>query len=185
MKFPKLMTAAAALFAALCLNAQRPRFADGATPAGTTATNPGLDAVKTYLSLTDSQLTGFDAIRKTAQTAEQPLFEQMRTKQQALNAAMRANPVVAATIASLQTDINALQAQIDKIESGARDQMTATLTADQKTKLATLTAAAALNEQIQGASRIGLLARPAGGPGGRGGPGGPGGGFGKGKGGPR
>jgi len=184
MKFPKLMTAFAALFAALCLNAQRPRFADGATATTGTTTNPGLDAVKTYLSLTDSQLTGFAAIRTTAQTAEQPIFEQIRTKQQALNTAMKANPVVAATIAALQTDINTLQAQIDKIEASARDQMTATLTADQKTKLATLTAAAALNQQIQGASQIGLLARPAGGPGG---PGGPGGGFGggRGKGGPR
>jgi Spy/CpxP family protein refolding chaperone len=181
MKFPKLMTAAAALFAALCLNAQRPRFADGATAtstAGATTTPPGITAVKTYLSLTDSQIAGFDAIRTTAQTAEQPIFEQIRTKQQALNTAMRANPVDATTVASLQTDINTLRAQIDKIDSGARDQMTATLTADQKTKLATLTAAAALSDQIQGASMIGLLARPAGGPGGPGG-------RGKGKGGPR
>jgi Spy/CpxP family protein refolding chaperone len=138
--------------------------------------------VKTYLSLTDSQITGFDAIRKTAQTAEQPIFDQLRTKEQALRAAMQATPVNATTIASLQTDINNLRAQLAKIESDARAQMTATLGADQKAKLATLTAAAALREQIQGASMLGLIEG-----GGRGGPGGFGGGKGKdkGKGGPR
>jgi Spy/CpxP family protein refolding chaperone len=140
--------------------------------------------VKTYLGLSDSQLTGFQAIRQTARTASEPIIEQLRTKTQALRAAMNTTPVNATTIDSLRAEIAALQAQLDKIQTGARAQMTATLSADQKTKLATLTAAAALREEVQGAAGIGLLE------GGRGGPGGPGGregkggpGFGKGKGG--
>jgi Spy/CpxP family protein refolding chaperone len=129
------------------------------------------------LSLTDSQLTGFEAIRTTARTASEPVRTQLRAKMDALRAAMNATPVVAATIPSLQTEIAALQAQLDKIQADARAQMIATLSADQKTKLAVLTAAAALRGEVQGASMIGLV---------EGGPGGPGGrGFGKGKGGPR
>jgi Spy/CpxP family protein refolding chaperone len=111
--------------------------------------------------------------------AVDPIIEQLRPKEQALREAMRATPVDATKIAAIQTEINALHTQIEKIESDARAQMAATLSADQKAKLATLTAAAALREQIQGASMLGLLD---GGPGGRGGPGGPGGPKGKGKG---
>ncbi len=179
LKLATLVTSAA-LFAALYLNAQRPRFADAATSTTGTPTTPA-DAAKTYLSLTDSQITGFNAIRQTAQTAAQPILDQLRTKEQALGQAMRATPVDATTIASLQTDINNLRAQLDKIQSDARAQMIATLSTDQQAKLATLTAAAALRPQIDGASMLGLIAGP--------GPGGPGGfgsgrGKGKGKGGP-
>jgi Spy/CpxP family protein refolding chaperone len=129
------------------------------------------------LNLSDSQLTGFQAIRQTAQTAAEPIAQQLQTKMQALRAAMNATPVVAATITSLQAEITALRARLDKIQADARAQMVVTLSADQKTKLATLTAAAALREEVQGAAGIGLLEGGPGGFGGRGkgGPGGPGG----------
>jgi len=148
----------------------------GATATGT-APVPPVDAVKTYLSLSDSQITGFDAIRKTAMTAAEPIAQQLQTKMQALRTAMNATPVNAATITSLQAEITALRTQLDKFQSDARAQMAATLSADQKAKLATLAAAAALRDQVQGASALGLLAGGPGGPGGRG--------FGKGKGGPK
>jgi hypothetical protein len=97
---------------------------------------------------------------------------------QALRAARNATPVVAATIDSLQAEVTALRATLDKYQADARAQMAAMLSADQKTKLATLAAAAELREEVQGAAGIGLLE---GGPGGARGPGGPGG---RGKGGP-
>ncbi len=50
-----------------------------ATGTGTTQTRPDA-AVKTYLNLTDSQLTGFEAIRTTARTASDPIRTQLRTK---------------------------------------------------------------------------------------------------------
>ena len=140
---------------------------------------PPVDAVKTYLALSDSQLTGFQAIRQTAMTAAQPTAEQLRTKTQALRTALNETPVNAATITSLQTEINALRTQLDKIQADARAQMAATLSADQKAKLATLAAAADLREEVQGAAGIGLLEGGPGGPGGRG-FGGPGGGKNKG-----
>lgn len=148
--------------------------------AGAMKGTPPVDAVKTYLALSDSQLTGFQAIRQTAMTAAQPISQQLRTKTQALRTALSETPVNATTITSLQAEITTLRAQLDKIQADARAQMAATLSADQKAKLATLTAAADLREEIQGAAGIGLLEGGPGGPGGRGGPGGPGGGKGKG-----
>jgi Spy/CpxP family protein refolding chaperone len=174
-----LVALAGTMFASMYLNAQRPRFADGATGTTSTTVAPPIDAAKTYLGLTDSQITGFDAIRQTARTAADPIIEQLRPKEQALREAMRATPVDATKIAAIQTEINALHTQLEKIESDSRAQMVATLSAAQKAKFANLEAAVALREQVQGASMLGLLE---GGPGGRGGPGGPGGGKGKDKG---
>ena len=93
--------ATGALAVAMLAFAQPPGFGRrGAAATDGTAPAP-MDAVKTYLALTDSQITGFDAIRQTARTAEQPIAEQLRTKMQALRAATNATPVVAATITSL------------------------------------------------------------------------------------
>jgi Spy/CpxP family protein refolding chaperone len=173
----------AAMAVAVYAYAQPPgrifRDAAATTASGTTPTSPTA-AVTTYLSLTTAQLTGFDAIRATAQAAASPIQTQLRSKMDALRTALNATPIVPATVTALQADIAALQAQLDKIQAGAQAQMIATLTADQKTKLGVLTAAAALNGEVQGASRLGLVS---GGPGfGRGGPGGPGGPGGRGKG---
>ncbi len=172
----------AALAVAMLAYAQPPGRGAGQTKGG-----PPVDAVKTYLTLSDSQIAGFQAIRQTAMTAGEPVAEELRTKMQALRAAMNATPVNAATITSLQGEITALRARLEKFQSDARAQMTALLSAAQKTKLATLEAAAALREEVQGAAGIGLVAGggpggpgggPQGGPGGRGkGPGGRGKGF--------
>lgn len=160
-----------AVAAAMLIYAQPPgRGFRGAIATGETPTPPA-DAVKTYLMLTDSQLAGFEAIRTTARTASQPIAEQLRTKMQALQAARNANPVDATAVSALQAEVTALQAQMEKIQTDARAQATALLSADQKTKLATLAAAAALREEVQGASMLGLLEGGPGFAGGRGGPG--------------
>ena len=167
------------LMSAAALTAQAQPFGRGGRAAtattGTTTTPPApIDALKTYLSLTDSQVTGFQAIRQTAQTSAQPLIQQLRTKQEALRAALNASPIVPATVSSLQADIATLETQLKKIQTDASAQMQALLGADQKAKLAILTAAAALRDEIEGAALVGLIDGP-GGPGGLGGRGGPGG----------
>ncbi|MEO8098766.1 MAG: Spy/CpxP family protein refolding chaperone [Acidobacteriota bacterium] len=136
-------------------------------PATGTATNPGLDAVKTYLELTDTQITGFQAVRQTAATSATPIQTQLQTKLQALRTALGQTPVDTASVTSLQTEIAALRTQLENVQTNARTQMIALLSAAQKLKLASLEAAAALRDEIQGAAGIGLLAAPAGG--GRGG----------------
>jgi Spy/CpxP family protein refolding chaperone len=168
--------AALVLTATMMMYAQPPgRGARGAAATTTAMTlTPPTDAVKTYLTLTDSQMTGFAAIRQTAMTAGQPLADQIRTKSQALQTALSQTTIDTTLVASLRAAITALQSQIDKIQSDARVQMVALLSAAQKTKLATLEAAAALRNEVQGAAIIGLVDGGQGGPG-FGGPGGPGG----------
>jgi Spy/CpxP family protein refolding chaperone len=154
--------------------AQRPDlFRDATTTATTTLTSP-TDSVTTYLALTSSQLTGFTAIKTTMQTSAQPILTQLQTKLEALRTALKATPVNTSTVTSIQNEITALRAQLTKIQTDAQTQMKALLTSDQKLKLAALEAAAALQDEIQGASILGLMgAGPGisgpgfGGPGGR------------------
>ncbi len=164
--------AALVMTATMIVYAQPP--GRGPRGAAAAAVTPPVDAVKTYLSLTDSQLTGFQAIRQTAMTAGQPIADQLRTKQQALQVAINQTTIDTAAVTTLKAAITALQAQIAKIQSDARAQMAALLGTDQKAKLATLTAAAALRNEVQEAAMIGLVDAGQG-LGGFGGPGGPGG----------
>lgn len=178
-KTPKLTAALLAVAAvigyAVVSHAQPPRArgADGAVKTkGAAASN----SIVAYLALTDTQLASFEAIRTTARTAAEPIMEQIRTKHEALRAAREANN--ATLMASIQLEIDALEKQLETQRANAQTQMVGSLTADQKAKLATLTAAAALFDEVRGAAGIGLLTPPEGA-----GPGfGPGGGKGKGKG---
>src|SRR3954466_9491487 len=97
----------AAMAVAVFAYAQPPGrgFRDAVTGTSSTTQVTPTEAVTTYLGLTASQITGFDAIRTTAQTAATPIETQLRSKMQALRAAMNATPVVAATITSLQAEI--------------------------------------------------------------------------------
>ena len=72
---------AGALVAAMVVFGQGPGRRGATTTATGTTVTPPADAVKTYLSLTDSQLTGFTAIRTTARTASEPILTQLRTKE--------------------------------------------------------------------------------------------------------
>jgi Spy/CpxP family protein refolding chaperone len=123
-------------------------------------------------------------IRTAADTASQTYFTQLRTKEQALNTALRANPVDSAAVTALRADITSIQSSITKVHTDATTQEVATLSPAQQAKVATLAAAVALRDQIEGAARLGLIANPGGGPSFGGGPGGRGPGGGKGKGGP-
>jgi Spy/CpxP family protein refolding chaperone len=117
-------------------------------------------AVRTYLTLTDSQMAGLQAIRQTAQTAAEPLLEQLRAKQQALRVALNQTTVDAAAINALRAEITVLEERLKRIRDDARAQMMALLGPEQKAKLATLEAAAALHAEIQGAAAMGLLEGP-------------------------
>lgn len=161
-------------------NAQPPR-ARGAD--GTKGTPPTASIVA-YLTLTDTQLASFAAIRENTRTAAQPILEQIRTKRDALREARQAGNT--SLVTSLRAEIAELDAQVEKLHDDAQVQMAGSLNADQKSKLATLTAAAQLFDEVRGAAGLGLLTPPDGvgreggfgrGKGFRGGPGGPKGGF--------
>jgi Spy/CpxP family protein refolding chaperone len=154
-------------------------FAAGAAFAQSGPPAPKLDAVKTYLGLTDAQVTSIEAIRTSNRSAREAIFTQMRTDQKALRTALQGGNSDASTLGGYLTDIEAQKKKLTDLNASERAQALAILTDAQKVKVAALQAAAELQPTIHQASFLGLLTPPANGgdmmPFGRhgGGPGGP------------
>ena len=149
-----LLTAVASL-----AMAQGMRGPMGMGPGGGGAA-PTFDNIKTYLTLTDSQLTAIEAIRTSARTANQQTLTDLRTKETALQTLLKSTNPDPAAVGKLMVDIQALRATLHTANTSLTDQAVALLTPDQKTKLATLAAAAALQPQIREASMLLLLTPP-------------------------
>ncbi len=128
----------------------------GSAPNGT----PAINALQTYLDLTDAQLMAFQSIHESTRTAVQPILEQIRTKAMALRDAVKNNDT--ATAGQLQVDIQGLRDQIQQIQSNGHDQVVAQLTADQKDKLTTLEDAAKVQQEVRQAIGVGLIEPPEG-----------------------
>lgn len=136
---------------------------------------PTFDDLKTYLSLTDVQVTALTAAHQTALTNAKTYMDQIREKQQSLRSLTDAT-----AIAKVMAEINALHSQVNTIMDAARVAAIGTLTTAQQTKLKTLQDAMNLRAEISQAGALGLLTSP------DGASAGPGGGFGpRGFGGPR
>lgn len=140
-------------------------FAQPAAP----QTPPSPDELKTALGLSDAQVTALQQLEGQKRTQIQPVGQQLADKQKALHDALEKATPDANAIAAILIQIQSLQNQIKTINTSFQTQATATLTADQKTKLQALQTAQALREAVQQAEGLNLLARPeepaAGGPG--------------------
>jgi Spy/CpxP family protein refolding chaperone len=142
---------------------------------------PSFDPVKTYLQLTDAQVTALQQIQQQVRQANQAAMQEIRTKHESLRTQLQAGNASAAAVGQLMIDIENLQKRIRDSMTSARNQAVNTLTDAQKTRLAALDAAARLFREIGQARALNLLAPPendGNGPGprsfGRGGPGRPG-----------
>ncbi len=124
---------------------------------------PTFDDLKTYLVLTDSQVTSLTAARTAAMDSARTYTAQIREKHQSLRSLTDAT-----AIAKVMAEINVLQEKVKAIMEASRVASVGTLTAAQQAKLKTLQDAAALRDEINQAGAIGLLAAPEG----MGGPGG-------------
>jgi uncharacterized protein YoxC len=127
---------------------------------------PTFDDLKTYLALTDAQVTSLTAAHQAALTSAKTYTDQIREKQQSLRTLTDAT-----AIANLMAEINALQEKMKAIMEAARVAAAGTLTTAQQAKLKTLQDAAALRDEINQAGGLGLLAAPEGSTSGFGGPG--------------
>jgi hypothetical protein len=124
---------------------------------------PTFDDIKTYLVLTDAQVTTLTAARQAARDNAKTYFVQIREKQQSLRTLTDAT-----AIAKVMAEINTLQEKVKAIMEAARVAAVGTLTTAQQAKLKTLQDAAALRDEIGQAGALGILAAPdgaAGGPG--------------------
>ncbi len=158
-----------------------PVFAVAAAFAQPPSGAPAFTEIKAYLNLSDTQVTSITTANRTAMEANRTAAAQMRTKHEALQAALNSGSTDAAAIGRAMLDIQALRKQLEANHAKVREQALSFLTADQKTKLKVLEEAEKLREEIREAHALQLLAPPANAAGmgagrrGAGGPGGPGG----------
>ena len=139
-----------------------------ATAASLLAQRPGprpeasLDALKTYLNLTDSQVQGLQQIQQQEWQANRTTMQTIRQSQANLDSMLQKGGADAATTGKLLVDIQALRSSMLKTHESFSAQAANTLTVDQKAKLKTLQDAMALMPAIHQASALGLLAPPQG-----------------------
>jgi Spy/CpxP family protein refolding chaperone len=123
---------------------------------------PSLDALKTYLNLTDSQVQGLQQIRQQEWQANRTTMQTIRQSQANLDSMLQKGGADPAATGKLLADIQALRSSMSKTHESFSAQAANTLTADQKAKLKNLQDAMALMPMIHQASALGLLAPPQG-----------------------
>jgi Spy/CpxP family protein refolding chaperone len=127
--------------------------APGATPPA-----PQFDELKAYLNLTDSQIQSIQQAQQKAMESQRTVFEQIRTKHQALRDLLDKGTSDAAAVGKAMLEIHALQKQAQQARTTTGAQLVGFLTTEQKTKLAALEQAARLQPAIHQAIMLGLLA---------------------------
>lgn len=146
---------------------------------GAAQQTPTFTDLKTYLGITDAQITQIQTLQKAAAANVQTLVQQLRAKEQSLRDLLAAGTTDAAAVGKVVLDADAIRKQIKAAHDGVQGQAVAVLFADQKTKLTALDAAAKLEPTIRQAQILDLLTPPANAAGGMGPRGfGPGGGMG-------
>ena len=150
----KTMMMIAALTAAAAV--AQPGPGNGFGGGTSTQATPSVTELKTYLGLSDAQVTGLQAVLKQAQAAIQNIQTQIQQKQSDLDALLAKGSTDAAALGKLLVDIGVLRKQLDTVLMPFRDQAKAVITsADQKAKLKTLDDASKLQSEIHEA--VGLL----------------------------
>lgn len=122
--------------------------------------NATFDALKSFLTLTDAQVTQLKEVLKKQAEANKPVMEQIRAKNQELAEEMRKDSPSPATVGQLMVDIKKLREQIRDASGDVSTGALAVLTPAQQTKLKELEAAQQLVPAIHQAQVLNLLARP-------------------------
>lgn len=120
----------------------------------------GVDQVKSYLTLTDAQVQSLQQLQQQQREATRATHEEIGTKMRALREAVAEGSTDASALGRQLLEIEALRKKIEQSLTTYRTQAAATLTADQKTKLAALDSAAKLQPTIGQATALGLLTPP-------------------------
>lgn len=122
----------------------------------------GLDALKTYLGLTDAQVEQMRTLRKQHAEDMQPTAAAIRAKAQELRQLMQTANPDPARVGALTVELKQLRDKAAAARSTLNDQIKAVLTAAQQTKLKDLEAAAKLGQAVRQAIGIGLIEAPEG-----------------------
>jgi hypothetical protein len=117
---------------------------------------PNVADLRTYLTLTDAQVTSLQNLRTQQMTATQADQTEIRTKQTQLQQLLTAGTTAQAA-GQILLDIEAIRRRLNDAATRYNTQALAVLTAAQRTQLATLTTAASLDDEIQQATLLNLI----------------------------
>ena len=134
----------------------------GPPPGGPGWGAPNLDALKTFLQLSDSQVQGITALQTSFRATVKPIHDQIMTKEQELKQEMAKASPDSAVVAQLMVDIKNLRSQIKTGRDGQQPQLLALLNDTQKSSLANLQQALSLQQAAHQAAALGLIDAPQG-----------------------
>jgi Spy/CpxP family protein refolding chaperone len=133
----------------------------GPPPMGPRGGMAQVDALKSFLQLTDAQVTDLKGLLTSFRDATKPIHEQIMTKQKSLKDELAKATPDSAVVAQLMVDMKSLRNQIKTKHDELRPQLLALLTDPQKTSLATLQQALTQQQAAHQAVALGLLEAPA------------------------
>jgi len=123
---------------------------------------PRYDELRTYLGLTDTQVSQLQTIQSNFQTEVRDLRQGQADKQKALRDALNAGTTDAAAVGRLLLDIDSGRKQISAKRDVMETQAAGVMNTDQQTKLKALTETADLRSVLRQAIAAGLVEPPQG-----------------------
>lgn len=132
----------------------------GPPPAGPGSRTPRLDALKSYLQLSDKQVQDITSLLSSFRSTVQPIHQQIMTKQQSLKQEMAKASPDSNVVAQLLVDIKNLKSQIKTQRDGLRPQMLALLSDVQKNSLSALEQALSLQQAAHQAAALDMIEGP-------------------------
>lgn len=134
----------------------------GPPPGGPGWGGAHLDALKTFLQLSDSQVQSITALQTSFRSTVKPIRDQIMTKEQELKQEMAKPAPDSAVVAQLMVDIKNLRNQIKSARAGQQPQLLAILNDAQKSSLASLQQALSLQQAAHQAAAVGFIDAPQG-----------------------
>ena len=121
---------------------------------------PRLDALKSFLQLSDQQVQNLTALLTSFRDAVKPIHEQIMTKQKELKQELDKASPDPSVVAQLMVDVKNLRNQIKTKRDELRPQLVAILSDSQKSALATLQQALSLQHAAHQAVESSLIEAP-------------------------
>lgn len=129
---------------------------------GTHARGHSFESIKSYLGLSDAQVSSMVEARRSSAEANRTLAKDLRTKHEALQQALNNGSTDATAIGQATLEIQSLRKQLQANVAKGREQAVSFLSAEQKAKLAALKESRDLRREIREAHALQLIAPAAG-----------------------
>ena len=121
---------------------------------------PHLDALKSFLQLSDQQVQDLTALQGSFRDSVKPIHQQIMTDQKQLKQEMSKASPDSGVVTQLLTDIKILRNQIKTKRDGLQPQMLALLSDAQKSQLTNLQQTLSLQQAAHQATAFGLVEAP-------------------------